>query len=114
MTGASAQTLSNAQKAKDWTTVAVVIGVVATAVSYAPSRAFLQGVHASSTLGALSVYLAGVLLVFVCYTSLMNVSEWRGGGVSGILNSAEGGNFHKQQVSGLVNGYYDNFGEESR
>lgn len=110
----SAVALSNAQKAKDFTTVGVVVAVSAAALAYGPSRAFLQAVHSGSTLGAVSLYVAVVALLYVCYSSLMKVSEWRGGGVSGILNSAEGDNFHKEQVSNLVDGYYGNFGEESR
>lgn len=114
MSSASVVAANNAQKAKDFTTVGVVVSAVAAAAYYEPSRAFILGVHSASAAGAASLYVAAVLLVYVCYVSLMRVSEWRGGGVTGILNSQEGGDFHKQQVKGLVDGYYDNFGEESR
>ena len=106
--------LTNAQKAKDYTTVAVVIGAAALAVALPPTRSFLVDLHSSSALGAVSLYLGAISLVYVCYKSLMNTAEWRGGGVTGILNSSEGNGFHAKEVSGLVNGYYDNFGEESR
>ena len=106
--------LTNAQKAKDFTTVAVVVGAAALALAVPASRAFLVDLHASSALGAASLYLGAAALVFVCYKSLMNTAEWRGGGVTGILNSKEGSGFHDKEVAGLVNGYYDNFGEESR
>ena len=110
----SAIVQSNAQKAKDWTTVAVVVGVATAAVTLQVPRAFLMQLHSSSTLGALSLYIGVIALIVVCYKSLMNNGEWRGGGVSGILNSTEGDGFHAKEVSGLVNGYYDNFGAESR
>lgn len=110
----SAIAQSNAQKAKDWTTVAVVLGVAAAAVTLSAPRTFLLSLHASSTLGAFSLYAGVLALIVVCYKSLMNNGEWRGGGVSGILNSHEGDGFHAKEVSGLVNGYYDNFGAESR
>lgn len=106
--------LTNAQKAKDYTTVAVVVGAVALAVLLPATREFLAGLHAGSTAGAVSLYAGAAALVFVCYKSLMNTAEWRGGGVTGILNSNEGNGFHAQEVSKMVNGYYDNFGEESR
>lgn len=114
MAANSAIVQSNAQKAKDWTTVAVVIGVAAAAVTLQAPRTFLLQLHASSALGAFSLYAGVLALIVVCYKSLMNNGEWRGGGVSGILNSTEGDGFHAKEVSGLVNGYYDNFGAESR
>jgi hypothetical protein len=107
---ASAATLSNQQKARDWTTVAVVLGSATAALSYAPSRSFLLSVH----VGALTLYLAAAGLLYVCYAAAAKAAEWRGGGVSGILRSKEGGDFHSEQVEGLVDGYYGNFGEESR
>jgi len=117
---------SSGVESRGWTTVAVVLAAVVALFYADASRAFVVQLHAASTLGAASLYVAGVLLLYLCYSSLSPVirpghphvnkagSEWRGGGVSGILRSKEGSDFHKQEVSKLVNGYYDNFGEASR
>jgi len=106
--------VTNAQKASDYTTVAVVVGAVTLALAVPASRAFLADLHASSMLGAAGLYAAALALAVVCYKSLMNTAEWRGGGVTGILSSSEGNGFHGKEVKNLVNGYYDNFGAESR
>jgi hypothetical protein len=98
--------VTNAQKASDYTTVAVVVGAVTLALAVPASRAFLASLHASSTTGAVGLYAAALALVVVCYKSLMNTAEWRGGGVSGILASSEGDGFHGKEVKNLVNGYY--------
>lgn len=105
---------ANAQKAKDYTTVGVIVSLVSAAAAWAPSRSFVLSLHSSSLLGALSVYAGLLALVYVCYTSLMSGVEWRGGGVSGILNSDMKDGFHKSAVKQHVDTYYDNFGKESR
>jgi hypothetical protein len=110
----SAVLLSNAQLAKDYTTVGVVLAGVGASLVYEPSRLLLASIHAGSGLGAASLYVAGAALVYVCYTSLKNTSEWRGGGVTGILSSAEGKGFHGGEVDAMATGYFNNFGEESR
>ncbi len=110
----SAVEVQNTQKAQDYTTVAVVVGATALALAVPQSRAFLSVLHSSSLVGALSVYGAVLALIVLCYKSLMNTAEWRGGGVTGILRSAEGGDFHANKVNNDVTGYFSNFGDESR
>jgi hypothetical protein len=105
--------VESSAKARATTTVGVVVTAVAAALYFNTTRTFITELQSTVT-GAIGVYASAVFLVLYCYRQFLGVSEWRGGGVTGILRSAEGETFHKQEVKNLVNGYYDNFGEESR
>jgi len=109
----SAVVQQNSQKAQDYTTVAAVVGISAFVFAVPATRDLVLGVHNSSLVGALLVYGAAVALAWYSYKSLMNTAEWRGGGVAGILNSNEAG-FHGDKVQQDVQGYFSNFGEQSR
>lgn len=99
---------------KSWLSAVAIITISTALYTIDTARTAIIGFHNTSTLHSIAVYIVGLLVLLLLLNLISTgASEWRGGGVSGILNHDQM-LLGKNQINNSIDSYKDNFGKSSR